>query len=238
MMPAKASTTRRPPAGNVRLANGEAGAGGAGVLALPQEEGEAMTMELSRRGFLKAGGGAALASSAAVLGFGDSQIALAETVRPYKLAQTTETRSTCPYCSVSCGALLYSRTTKDGKLELMHVEGDADNPVNRGTLCPRGAGILDFVNSNTRVLHPMHRKAGSDKFERVTWDFAVERIAKLMKADRDANFMTANKDGATVNRWATTAMFVSSAMTNEAGYLGVKLARSAGMVALETQARI
>jgi len=195
-------------------------------------------MNITRRGFLKAGGGAALASSMTVLGFGEDQAAMAQAARPYRLARTTETRSTCPYCSVSCGALMYSRTGKDGKLELIHVEGDPDNPVNRGTLCPRGAGALDFVNAKTRVKYPMHRKPGSDKFERVTWDFAIDRIAKLMKADRDANFVTTNKDGVTVNRWPTTAAFVSSAMTNEAGYLGVKLARSAGMVALETQARI
>ena len=195
-------------------------------------------MNITRRGFLKAGGGAALASSMTVLGFGEDQAAMAQAARPYRLARTTETRSTCPYCSVSCGALMYSRTGKDGKLELVHVEGDSDNPVNRGTLCPRGAGALDFVNAKTRVKYPMHRKPGSDKFERVTWDFAIDRIAKLMKADRDANFVTTNKDGVTVNRWPTTAAFVSSAMTNEAGYLGVKLARSAGMVALETQARI
>ncbi len=101
-----------------------------------------MTMELSRRGFLKAGGGAALASSAAVLGFGDSQIALAEEIRPYKLAQTTETRNTCPYCSVSCGTLIYSKAgdaATGGKRTVVHIEGDPDNPINRGTLCPRGA---------------------------------------------------------------------------------------------------
>lgn len=197
-------------------------------------------MELDRRSFLKAGGGAALASSLAVLGFGEDQKALAQAVRPFRLSRTTETRSLCPYCSVSCGTLIYSLgdNSKNAKPDVIHVEGDPDNPVNRGTLCPRGSAILDFVHSKTRVKYPMYRKPGSDRFERVTWDFAVDRIAKLMKEDRDANFVGKNKDGVTVNRWPTVSAFVTSSMANEPGYLGAKLFRSAGVIALENQARI
>ena len=197
-------------------------------------------MELDRRSFLKAGGGAALASSLAVLGFGEDQKALAQAVRPFRLSRTTETRSLCPYCSVSCGTLIYSLgdNSKNAKPDVIHVEGDPDNPVNRGTLCPRGSAILDFVHSKTRVKYPMYRKPGSDRFERVTWDFAVDRIAKLMKEDRDANFVAKNKDGVTVNRWPTVSAFVTSSMANEGGYLGAKLFRSAGVIALENQARI
>lgn len=197
-------------------------------------------MELSRRSFLKGSGTAALASGFAALGFGEEHAALAQAVRPYKLLRTTETRSICPYCSVSCGVLMYSLgdNSKNARSEVIHVEGDPDNPVNRGTLCPRGSAILDFVHSKTRVKYPMHRKPGSDKFERVTWDFALDRIATLMKEDRDANFVTTSNDGAPVNRWPTTAAFVTSAMNNEGGYLAAKLMRSAGMIAIETQARI
>jgi formate dehydrogenase major subunit len=201
---------------------------------------EETAMELDRRSFLKASGGAALASSMTILGFGEDQKALAQAVRPYKLSRTTETRSVCPYCSVSCGVLMYSLgdKSKNAKSEIIHVEGDPDNPVNRGTLCPRGSAILDFVHAKTRTKYPMHRKPGSDKFERVTWDFALDRIAQLMKEDRDANFIQTNNDGVEVNRWPTTAMFVTSSMNNEGGYLAAKLARSHGIIALETQARI
>lgn len=197
-------------------------------------------MELDRRSFLKGGGAAVVASSLSVLGFGEDQTALAQAVRPFKLSRTTETRSICPYCSVSCGTLMYSLgdNSKNAKLELIHVEGDPDNPVNRGTLCPRGSAILDFVHSKTRVKYPMHRKPGSDQFERVTWDFAIERIARLMKEDRDANFVATNKEGVTVNRWPTVAAFVTSSMANEGGYLGAKLFRSAGVIGIENQARI
>ncbi len=103
----------------------------------------------------------------------------------------------------------------NGKLEVTHIEGDCDHPVNRGTLCPKGAAAIDYIRSETRVKHPMYRKPGTNKFERVTWDFAMDRIAKLMKDDRDANFIEKNNDGVTVNRWTTMAFLSGSSVTNE-----------------------
>src|SRR5262245_6230436 len=173
-------------------------------------------MDLSRRQFLKVGGTAAVASSMAALGFGASETALAQAVRPFKLARTTETRNTCPYCSVSCGILMYSLgdKSKNAKAEIIHIEGDPDHPVNRGTLCPKGAGLLDFVRAKTRTKYPMYRKPGSDKFERVSWDWALDRIARMMKDDRDKNFIAQTQDGVTVNRWLTTGILAASASTN------------------------
>jgi formate dehydrogenase major subunit len=128
--------------------------------------------------------------------------------------------------------------SKNAKAEIIHIEGDPDHPVNRGTLCPKGAGLLDFVRSKTRTKYPMQRKPGSDKWERVSWDFALDRIAKLMKEDRDKNFIAKNRDGVTVNRWLTTGFFAGSSCSNEAGYLTYKVVRSTGILALEDQARI
>lgn len=199
-----------------------------------------MNLDVSRRSFLKMAGTGVAGSALGAFGFTAAEAMTAAHVRPFKLASAAETRSTCPYCSVACGTIMYTRADsgKGEKAEIIHVEGDADNPVSRGTLCPRGAAILDFVKAETRVTQPRHRKPGSDKFEPVTWDFAIDRIARLMKADRDANFVATNKDGVTVNRWPTFAAFVTSSMTNEGGYLGAKLFRSAGVIALENQARI
>jgi formate dehydrogenase major subunit len=197
-------------------------------------------MDLSRRQFLKAGGTAAVASSMAALGFGASEIALAQAVRPFKLSRTTETRNTCPYCSVSCGILMYSLgdKSKNAKAEIIHIEGDPDHPVNRGTLCPKGAGLLDFVRAKTRTKYPMYRKPGSDKFERVEWDWALDRIARLMKDDRDKNFIAQNQDGATVNRWLSTGILAASASTNETAWLTYKVIRSMGILAFDNQARV
>ena len=198
-------------------------------------------MTVTRRQFMKVSAAGIAASSVGALGFLDAGEALAAGVRPFKLEKATETRNACPYCAVACGVLIYSvadGTAKDAKAKVIHIEGDPDHPVNRGTLCPRGAASLGYVHSPNRLQYPMHRKPGSDKFERVSWDFALDRIAKLMKDDRDANFIEKNADGKTVNRWLTTGMLAASAASNEAGYITHKTIRSLGMLAFDNQARV
>ena len=196
-------------------------------------------MGVTRRRFMKVSAAGLAASSVGALGFVGAGEALAAGVRPFKLEKATETRNTCPYCAVSCGVLVYSvADAKDGKAKVIHIEGDSDNPINRGTLCPRGAASLGFVHSVNRLKYPMHRKPGIDKFERVTWDFAMDRIAKLAKEDRDKNFVAKNRDGVTVNRWLSTGFLGGSSCSNEAGYLTYKVVRSTGILALENQARI
>lgn len=199
-----------------------------------------MNVQVSRRQFMRLTGGGLAGSAIGAFGFGGAEEALAQAVRPFKLARATETRNTCPYCSVSCGMILYSLgdKSKNAKAEVFHVEGDPDHPVNRGTLCPKGAGVLDFIHAKTRVKYPMHRKPGSDRFERVSWDFAMDRIAQLMKEDRDANFMAVNKDGTPVSRWPTTGFLGGCAASNEAGWLTYKFVRSLGIVQVDNQARI
>jgi len=195
-------------------------------------------VNLSRRQFFKVCAAGAGTTSLAMLGFSPKE-ALAE-VREFKLAHATETRSTCPYCSVSCGLLIYSLgdRAKNAHSEIFHIEGDPDHPVNRGTLCPKGAGLLDFIHSESRLLHPEYRAAGSNEWQRISWQEAFDRIARHMKDDRDANFIKTNDKGETVNRWLTTGMLASSAASNETGWLTVKMARSLGIVSLDTQARI
>jgi formate dehydrogenase major subunit len=195
-------------------------------------------MQVDRRQFYKLSAGSLGASSITMLGFSPGA-ALAE-VRQFKLARTTEARNTCPYCSVGCGLLMYSLgdKAKNVKAEIIHIEGDPDHPVNRGTLCPKGAGLLDFVHAPARLKYPEYRAPGSNKWERISWDDAFTRIARLMKDDRDKNFVARNADGATVNRWLTTGFLAASASSNESGYLTQKFVRSLGMVALDNQARI
>lgn len=195
-------------------------------------------MEISRREFLRVSGAGLVSSSLVALGFSPTA-ALAET-RNFKLARTTETRSTCPYCSVSCGMVIYTLgdKAKNVKSTIVHVEGDPDHPVNRGTLCPKGAGVMDMIQSPNRVTFPQVREAGSNEWKRISWDDALTRVAKHMKADRDANLVKTNDKGVTVNRWNTTGFLISSAASNEGGYLSVKIARGLGIVGLDTQARI
>jgi formate dehydrogenase major subunit len=195
-------------------------------------------MAFTRRQFLKVTASSIGATSLTALGFSASRV-LAD-VREFKLARTTETRNTCPYCSVGCGVILYSLgdRAKNAKAELIHVEGDPDHPVNRGTLCPKGAALLDFVRSPDRLRFPERRAPGSDRWERVSWDEALDRIARLMKDDRDQHFVRQNGAGQTVNRWATTGFLAASASSNETGYITGKVIRAMGGVAIDNQARV
>lgn len=194
--------------------------------------------DLTRREFLKITSATLAGSSLVLLGFSPTA-ALAE-VREFKLSRATETRNTCPYCSVACGLLMYSMgdRAKNARSSIFHIEGDPDHPVNRGTLCPKGAGLLDFIHSPSRPARPEYRAAGSDHWEPISWDDALDRIAKLMKQDRDANFLAKTPEGLTVNRWLTTGMLAASASSNEVGYLTHKVIRSLGILSFDNQARV
>lgn len=194
--------------------------------------------QMNRRQFFKVTG-TTLASSSLVLLGSSPDPALAE-VRQYKLARMTETRSTCPYCSVACGILMYGLGdgAKNTVSSIVHIEGDSDHPVNRGTLCPKGAGLVDFIHSPSRLQYPEYRAPGSDTWERISWEDAFTRIATLMKEDRDANFIERSEDGRLVNRWLTTGMLAASASSNEVGYITHKIIRSTGMLAFDNQARV
>ncbi|MFN3496056.1 MAG: formate dehydrogenase, partial [Hydrogenophaga sp.] len=156
-------------------------------------------MKISRRDFgrLLAGGGTAVGG---LVGAGMSLAPSAARAQQLRISHAKATPSICPFCAVGCATLIH---TVDERV--VNIEGDVRSPHSEGTLCPKGAGVIDFIHSKQRFTRPMHRKPGSDKFEPVTWDFAMERIAKLMKEDRDANFIEKTRDGVTVNRWPTMA---------------------------------
>ncbi|MNZ89881.1 Formate dehydrogenase, nitrate-inducible, major subunit precursor [compost metagenome] len=105
-------------------------------------------------------------------------------------------------------------------------------------MCPKGAGLLDFVHSPNRLKYPEIREPGSKEWKRIGWDQALDDIAKLMKADRDANFIEKNAAGQTVNRWLTTGFLAASASSNEAGYITHKVVRSLGILGFDNQARV
>jgi formate dehydrogenase major subunit len=193
-------------------------------------------MDLSRRSFFKASATGLGATTLATLGF--STEAQAQ-VRQFKLARTSETRNTCPYCSVGCGVIMHGLGdgAKNARTEIIHVEGDPDHPVNRGTLCPKGASLVDFIRSPHRLTRPEYRAPGATEWKPLSWNDALDRIARLVKDDRDRNFVAKNGE-VTVNRWTTTAFLAASASSNETGYLTVKMLRALGMAALDNQARV
>lgn len=197
-----------------------------------------MNAPLNRRQFFRISAAGLGSSSIVALGLSPGA-ALAE-ARAFKLARTSEARSTCPYCSVSCGLVLYSigDNAKNVKRRIIHIEGDPDHPISRGSLCSKGANLLDNVQSPNRVLFPEVREPGSKEWKRISWNDALNRIVKHMKADRDANFIAKNEQGVTVNRWNTTGWLSSPCFSNESSYLCTKTGRALGMVALDMPARL
>jgi len=193
-------------------------------------------MPTTRRDFLKIGtiGGAA----AAVLGF-DLAPAYAQ-LRTLKIARAKETRSLCPYCAVGCGVIIY--TIGDGAKnvtpQVVHVEGDPDHPTNRGTLCPKGASLEQDIMNDRRLLKPQVRRPGGTDWQDISWDKAIEEIAKAVKKTRDETFIEKDANGITVNRCESIAFTGGCTDTNEFNMLAVKAMRGLGVVYLENQARV
>jgi len=189
----------------------------------------------TRRAFLKVGTGAIAVS---VLGF-DVRKAYAQS-RELKIARTTETRSTCPYCSVSCGVIIHTigDKAKNVTAQVVHVEGDPDHPINRGTLCPKGSSLYQDILNERRLLKPQVRRAGSDHWEDINWDQAIKEVARHIKKTRDETFITTDAQGHTVNRCEGMAWNGGCTDTNEFNYLVVKTMRSFGLTFVENQARV
>jgi formate dehydrogenase major subunit len=191
-------------------------------------------MDLSRRDFLRTGAAGAVLSP---LGF-DPAPALAQ-AGGLKISRTTETRSICPYCSVSCGVIVHTRGDgRNTRRELVHIEGDPDHPVNQGTLCPKGATLKHYVANDRRLAAVRYRAPGATEWSRITWDEAVERIARRIKETRDRDFVARDGKGRTVNRLESLAAIGGCTDTNEFNWLFQKIARSWGVAHLEQQSRI
>src|SRR5258708_3837606 len=161
-------------------------------------------------------------------------------LRELKISRATETRSTCPYCSVSCGVLIYTigDKAKNVKPQVIHVEGDPDHPINRGTLCPKGASLEQDILNERRLLKPQVRRPGSDHWDDISWDQAITEIARAAKKTRDESFVERDAKGRTVNRCEGIAWIGGCTDTNEFNYLVGKCMRGLRMGYLETQARV
>jgi formate dehydrogenase major subunit len=192
-------------------------------------------MGLSRREFFKVGTGSA---AALLLGF-DARPVLAQ-AKELKITRTTETRSTCPYCSVSCGVIIHTLGDKAKNVtpQVIHVEGDPDHPINRGTLCPKGASLYGEILNKRRLTKPQVRRPGSTKWEDISWQSAIDEITHHIKKTRDETFIEKDANGKTVNRCEGIGFNGGCTDTNEFNYLVVKTMRSLGVCYLENQARV
>ncbi len=200
-------------------------------------------MSVSRRDFFKLSGSGL---AAATLGFNLAPIEAKAEDLPIRFAR--ETTTICPYCSVGCGMIVH---TLGGNI--INVEGDPDHPINEGSLCPKGSSVYQLRDNKARVTKPMYRAAGASEWQEVTWDWALDEIAKKTKTARDASFMATSKIKvkekvggvevdkeieAVVNRTMGMASVGSAALDNEECYLYQKFLRGLGLVYIEHQARI
>ena len=193
-------------------------------------------MSISRRAFLQN----SLTTGAALTAFGLDISPVYAQAKTLKISQTSETRSTCPYCSVSCGIIIHTLGDRSKNVvpQVVHVEGDPDHPINRGTLCPKGASLEQEIANARRLTKPQVRRPGSDHWEDIGWDQALDEISRRVKSTRDATFVEKDTRGRVVNRCEGIAWNGGCTDTNEFNYLVVKTMRSLGVCYIENQARV
>jgi formate dehydrogenase major subunit len=196
-------------------------------------------MKVTRRSFLQGGVAGTLAWSS--LGF-DLRPA-GSLIKELKISRASEVRSVCPYCAVGCSMIAYVGGVGETQSfnttpHLIHIEGDPDSPVNGGSLCPKGAATMQLALSQERIQYPRYRAPGASEWTRISWDEALNRLARLMKTARDERFVATDADGNTVNRNEGFAWGGGATITNEEGYLVTKMMRALGVVGLEQQARL
>ena len=192
---------------------------------------------VSRRTFLKTAATGGLTTSA--LGF-DLAPAYAQ-ARELKIARTTETRSTCPYCSVSCGVIIHTLgdRSRNAKPTVVHVEGDPDHPINQGTLCPKGITLKQNIVNDRRLTTVRYRPPGGREWQEKSWDWAIDRIARLVKETRDKHLVEKDARGHTLNALTAMSVIGGCTDTNEINYLLVKAFRAGlGVIPIEQQSRI
>jgi|SRR5215831_13692410 len=193
--------------------------------------------QVTRRDFVKIGAGA-VGAAAGVSALGFDLAAAVEVKQTLRIAGAKEVHSLCPYCAVGCSLVIYTAQDAKGQTRLLQIEGDPDSPVNEGRLCPKGATAMQLAVSTRRVEKPLYRAPGSDKWQEISWDDMLNRLALRIKESRDATFVTVDAKGNAVNRCEGVAFAGGAAFTSEEGYYAAKLMRTLGVVHIEQQARV
>jgi formate dehydrogenase major subunit len=191
-------------------------------------------MDVSRRKFIQISGAAAAGVAVSHLGF-DLRPIKAH-AQMLKTQYAKETTTICCYCGVGCGAIVHTSRRGDGRV--INIEGDPEHVINRGALCSKGSALKQLTENTNRLTEPMYRAPGASEWKQVSWDWAIDQIARRVKETRDASFEAKNDKGQTVNRTTAIASVGSAAMDNEECWLYQALLRAMGLVYVEHQARI
>lgn len=189
---------------------------------------------VNRRQFLQAG--AAVTATA----FGFRLEAASAAAKELKIARTNQVQSVCPYCAVGCGVVIHTsgERVKNARPTVVHIEGDPDSPINRGTLCSKGISLKEFVVNDRRLTKPRYRAAGAAEWSDISWDEAIQKIARRIKDTRDRDFQATDLQGRVVNRLDTVGLIGGCTDTNEINYLLGKFRFGLGIIPYENQARL
>ena len=191
-------------------------------------------MKVDRREFLKISAGTAAGVMALGLGMDLKPVkSYAQTLR---IRYAKESITICPYCAVGCGMIVH--TSKGAGGRVINTEGDPDHPINEGSLCSKGAALSQLVNNENRLTTPLYRKPYSHAWQKVSWDWALYKIALNIKKTRDETFIYKNSKGEVVNRTEAIAHVGSAALDNEECWAIQAMMRAMGLVYIEHQARI
>ena len=193
-----------------------------------------MSETISRRAFLQSG------AAATATAFGFDLALAAQQVRELKISRTTQTHSVCPYCAVGCSVVIHTLgdKAKNVKPTVVHVEGDPDSPINRGTLCPKGMSLKQFIVNERRLTRPLYRAPKSKEWGVISWDEAFEKMARRIKETRDKHFVETDSENRTVNRLPRVDLIGGCTDTNEINFLLGKFRFGLGIQAYENQARL
>jgi formate dehydrogenase major subunit len=124
------------------------------------------------------------------------------------------------------------------KPTVVHIEGDVESPISRGTLCPKGISLKQYVVNDRRLTRPLYRAAGAAEWTPISWDETIARLARRIKDTRDRGFEEVDGQGRTVNGLRNAAIIGGCTDTNEINYLLGKFRFGLGVLAYENQARL
>lgn len=195
-------------------------------------------MDITRRGFLALTGAVGSGAALSTLGIDirSAEAYAAELDKMNRVRKARQVSTICCYCSVGCG-LICSVDAVTGKI--ISIEGDAEHPINEGSLCAKGAGFFDLTEANKhRLTKVLYRKPYGTEWEEKDWDFAISRIARLVKDTRDKDFVTRNDKGELVNRCESIGHYGSSNVDNEECWVMSVRSRALGLVYIDHQARV
>ena len=191
-------------------------------------------MDLSRRDFFKLSASSLTGTALGGLaGLGASLAPALARAQELRIKKAKATPSVCPYCSVGCATIVH--TVGD---EIVNIEGDPRSPHNEGYALPQGRRHLPAPHQPNRATKVLHRAPGAADWEVWDLDWAMDRVAELVKKTRDETFVERLEDGKLVNMTPAIFSLGGATLDNEWNHIQQKLLRGLGIVAIENQARI